>query len=187
MKNIIAIMVLMLAGIVGVSAQTPTTSQSANEGYVGVTVNRSDIKDNTVLGVNRDTDSIGVNAGYTRYFGGSAVKAGVVGVGAELGYNFGENDSNQVTALGSLTLKARNNKYVQPYVRGLVGTARQNVQISNVLDVNDWSLAYGGGVGADFKFRKYSRYGARIGVDLVRTNFFGEHQNAVRGSLGFVF
>lgn len=181
------VLALVLAGIVGVSAQTPTTSQSANEFSVGVTVNRSDIKDNTVLGINRDTDSVGVNAGYTRYLGGSATKAGVVGIGAEVGYNFGENDSNQVTALGNVTLKARNSKYVQPYVRGLVGTARQNVQISNVLDVDDWSLAYGGGVGADFKFSKYSRYGARLGVDLVRTNFFGEHQNAVVGKVAFVF
>ncbi len=180
-------MALMVAGIVGVSAQTPVTSQSANEGYVGLSFNRSDVSNNSSLGINTDTDSVGVNLGYTRYLGGSDTKAGIVGVGGELGYNFGEGDSNQVTALGTLTLKARNAKYVQPYVRGLLGAAKQNVTVGNALEYSDWSAAYGAGVGTDIKFSKYSRYGVRLGADYINTGFFGDRQHGARAVIGLVF
>jgi hypothetical protein len=187
MKKIIAVMTLVLAGIVGVSAQSPVESQTANEFYLGASVTRADISANSELGFNADTDSVDVNAGYTRYFGSKGARAGVVGLGAELGYSFGDGDSNQVTALGNLTLKARNAKYFQPYARGLAGVAKKNVQVSNVLDRSDWASVYGAGVGTDVKFGKYSRYGARIGVDYLNTGFFGERQHGFRVVTGFVF
>lgn len=190
MKKIIALFTFIFIGMVGGYAQTPTSSQTANEGFVGYSFVRQHVKaevDNTTFRFHEDTDSHGVNAAYTRYFGGSATKAGVVGFTADLGANFANGEASLVTAMGGLTLKARNAKYVQPYVRGLAGVARQNVTRVNLRDNSDASFAYALGGGLDFNMSKYSRYKVRLGADYIGTSFGGERQNAVRFTTGVVF
>lgn len=140
MKKVIALLVLTLAGVFSASAQTP---QTANEGYIGYSFVRQnvDFKQSPTLSFDENTDSHGVAVGYTRFLGGSAKKAGVVGLTGELAANFDSNKASLVTALVGVTLKARNNSLVQPYVRGLVGVSRQNVTRRNIYDNTDVSGA----------------------------------------------
>lgn len=194
MKNLLVVLALVFGSAFAVAAQTPTTSQTANEGFVGYSFVRQNFEtltvDDETFNFNDSTDSHGVNAAYTRYFGGKANKAGVVGITGDLGFQFGSergNRTNLVTLMGGVTAKARNSKYVQPYVRGLAGVARQGVNIDNFGDYSDWSSAFALGGGVDFNVKKYSRYKVRVGVDYLNTGFAGERQNNLRFTTGLVF
>lgn len=190
MKKIIALFTMLVGFSIGAFAQTATESQTANEGFIGYSFVRQHVKakdDLTSLRFHEDTDSHGFNAAYTRYFGGSATKAGTVGFTADLGANFAHGEANLVTLMGGLTAKARNSKYVQPYVRGLAGFARQNVTRVNITDNSDASFAYALGGGVDFNTGAYSRYKIRLGADYLNTGFNGERQNAVRIITGLTF
>lgn len=188
MKNILAIFTLVFAFAFAANAQTATTSQTANEGFVGYSFLRQNVEVNRAsLKFDTDTDSHGFNAGYTRYFGGSSRKAGVVGFTADLGANFDNGDASLVTVMGGLVAKARNGKYVQPYVRAMGGFSRQNVNRYNITDTSDITSAFALGTGLDINVKKYSRYKIRFGADYLNTGFKGERQNSVRLTTGLVF
>jgi len=89
--------------------------------------------------------------------------------------------------LAGPTLQARNNSYVQPYIRGLVGVARQHINRTNISDNSDASFAVDGGVGLDFALAKGSRYAFRTGFDVVNYSFNGERSNAYKLTAGFRF
>lgn len=191
MKKIILVLTFILGTfVIGATAQTATTSQTANEGYVGYSFLRQHVKaqfDTNALHFHEDTDSHGVVANYTRYLGGSATKAGVLGLTGEVGANFANSEATLVTAMGGVTVKGRNFKYVQPSVRALIGGARERVTRANLLDRSDVSLAYDLGVGVDLNFKKYSRYKLHLGADYINTSFNSERQNAVRLTTGIIF
>lgn len=189
MNKLFAIFALVFAfAFTAVAQNTPTTSQTKNEGVIAYSFLRQNVEFRTpTLAYNTDTDSHGVNAGYTRYFGGSATRAGVFGLTADLGVNVDNNEASLVTVAGGVTAKARNYKYVQPYARALVGVARQNVNRFNIADTSDISAAFIGGVGVDFNTSAYSRYKIGAGLDLVNTGFGGSRQNGLRGTVRFVF
>ena len=191
MKKIILALTFILGTLaVSAAAQTPTSSQTANEFGLEYSYLRTHVKanvDNTTFHFHEDTDSHGIVANYSRYLGGSATKAGVVGLTVEVGANFANDEATLVTAMGGLTLKGRNFKYVQPSVRALVGGARERVTRTNLTDQSDVSLAYDLGAGLDVNVKKYSKYKLHFGLDYISTNFNGERQNAARVTTGLIF
>ena len=191
MKKIILVLTFILGTFaVSASAQTATSSQTANEGYVGYSFTRQDVKaqfNNTTLRFNENTDSHGVVANYTRYLGGTPTQAGIFGLTAEAGASFADNEATLVTAMGGVTVKGRNYAYVQPSVRALIGAARERVTRTNLFDKSDVSVAYDLGAGLDVNVKKYSRYKLHFGADYLNTGFRGERQNAVRLTTGIIF
>lgn len=192
MKNLVAIFALIVATAFGVSAQTATTSQTANEGVIAVTYVRENVDvsrvDGSVFHYDADKDSVGLNAGYTRYLGGDADKAGVIGLTGDLGLQFRDGGVGLTTVTGGATLKARNSKFVQPYVRGLAGVGRQSLDLGGIRNnASDWSRVFVAGAGVDFNLKKFSRYKLGFGADYVNTGFFGEVQHNARLSARLVF
>lgn len=187
MRKVIAIFALTLASVFAVSAQT---TQTNNEGFVGYTFYTSDVegKVNNVS-FDKKTDAHGFNAAYTRYFAGANAKASnTVGFTADLGVNFnGKNEASLVTVMGGLTAKARNNKYIQPYVNALAGVSRQNVRINNVTEFSDVAPAFALGGGLSFNLAENSRYKFTVGADYLNTGFNGQRQGGARVKAGFNF
>lgn len=188
MKNLLVVLAVLVGSVFAVNAQTATTSQTANEGFVGYSFMKENATfDRGLIRYDADNDSHGFNVAYTRYFGGTATKAGVVGVTGDFGAQFNNGENSMVTGLVGVTAKARNYKYVQPYVRALGGVARQHVHIHTLTDVSDYSAAFAVGTGLDINTKAYSRYKIRLGVDYLNTGFGGERQNNVRFTTGLVF
>lgn len=186
MKKYILALFIMMVGVFGVSAQ----EQSNNEGFVGYSFVRQDVKvERPTLTFNKDTDSQGFNVAYTRYVGENEVKnkANVIGLTGNVSANFRGSDEVLVIATGGVVVKARNNKYVQPFLTAQAGAAKQNVKVSNLTELSDWSSAYVVGTGIDFNTKANSRYKIRVGVDYVNTGFFGERQHTARFTTGLVF
>ena len=183
MKNLIALTILVLAGAIGVSAQ-----QTANEGYVGYSFLRQNVKfERPVVDFNENTDSHGFMAAYTRYLDGTATRVGSVGITGEVAANFDSNEANVVTAMGGLRVKARNLNYVQPSFKVVGGVARQHVNRQNITDTSDLTAAFAAGVGVDLSTKKDTRYKLHLGADYLNTGFNGERQHGVRLNAGFVF
>lgn len=182
MKLVLAVMVVF-AGVMGVSAQ-----QTANEGYLGYSFLRQDVKfERPAFRFNENTDSHGVTASYTRYLNGSPKKVGTVGITGEVAANFDSNEASLVTVLGGIRAKARNMKYVQPSLKLVGGVARQHVNRRNITDTSDVSAAFAAGVGLDFVLKEGTRYKPFVGVDYLNTGFHGERQSGVRFNAGLVF
>lgn len=183
-KNLFALSLIALASVFAVSAQEKTQ----NEGVVAYSFIRQDVKfERPTFKFNENTDSHGVSAGYTRYTKGEKGKVGVFGFTGELAANFDSNEASVLTALAGVTAKARNNSFIQPYVRAMVGGARQHVNRRNITDTTDVSFAYDLGAGIDFAFKKDSRYALRTSADYINTSFYGQRQNAFRLGLGVTF
>lgn len=190
MKNLVAIIALVFASVlVTVAQETPTTSQTNNEFVAAYSFLREDVKiQRPALRFETNTDSHGFNASYTRYvYGGTANKAAVVGFTADFGANFDTNEASLVTLAGGVTVKARNSKYIQPYVRVLGGVARQNVVRFNLLITTDYSGVGIVGTGVDFNTKAYSRYKVGLGADYVNTGFNVIRQHGARFTARFVF
>lgn len=195
MKKLIALTILVLAGAMATFAQT---NQSANEGFVGLSAMRQNLDTYKVnrdtFRVNGDTDSVGFNAAYTRYFGGdkSANKVGVLGLTSEIDAQFHNKEESKVALVSAswgLTLKARNAKYVQPYVRALAGVGRRDFGggIAGRISGAESTGVYTAGAGLDFNTKAYSRYKIRVGADYVNTGWGDSRQNNVRFTTGLVF
>jgi len=186
MRTTILSLILLIAGVLGVSAQT----QSNNEGSVGYQFLRQDLEFNTTPSVrfNHNTDSHGFNASYARYFAKKG-ELGNVGVKAEVSANFKDDEAVLATGLAGVVVKAHNAKYVQPFGHVLGGVARQHVTRNNFKQFSspDYSAAFAIGGGVDFNLAKESRYKLRLGGDILNTGFGGERQNAVRLTAGVVF
>src|SRR5687768_4016573 len=98
MKKVIALAILVLVGVIGANAQNHP--QTANEGYVGYTFLRQDVKfEQPSTTFNERTDSHGVLASYTRYVGAEGDKVGVLGFTGELGANFDSDSARLVTLM----------------------------------------------------------------------------------------
>ena len=98
------------------------------------------------------------------------------------------------TFTGGPQFTLRRSSRVQPFVRALLGGAWEsfsaNVLVNNVplfgeVKEKDEGFAYGGGGGADFFFSR--KVGLRVAVDIIRTPFFNDTQNNLRGDAGLVF
>jgi hypothetical protein len=176
------ITVLMLAMAFSVTA----FSQSQNEGYVGYSFLSQNVQFNktSALKYNEDTDSHGITAGFSRYTKGENGKAGVFGVTADLTANFDTNRATLITAMAGVTAKARNETFVQPYARALVGIGSQSFTRVTLHDNNTVSAAFGVGAGIDWKVSTFS---VRTGVDYTNTGFQGERQNSGRANIAVVF
>lgn len=188
MKKVIAILTLTLAAVFTVSAQTTQTDNAGSVSYVFL---RENVKANQapVLKFNRNTDSHGFSASYTRFFAGKGTgAANTLGAVGEVSANFDSKSSaSLVTAMVGVTAEARNAKFIQPFARVLVGVARQNVTLTNLKEVSDSALAYDLGGGFDFNLAANSRYKVRTGFDYLNTRFVGQRQNGARLQLGLVF
>lgn len=182
MKKVLFLATTILAGVFAANAQT-----SQNEFSVGYNFLRSNIEFNRtpVVRFNRDTDSHGISAGYTRYSAGVGDTASVVGLTAEGAVNFKSGEATMATLMGGGVLKARNAKYIQPYARVMGGVARQHVTEVNFRDNSNVSAAFDLGGGIDWKVGK--TVALRTGVDYLNTGFGGERQNNFRGTLALVF
>jgi opacity protein-like surface antigen len=132
------------------------------------------------------------------------------GVVVDVSGTYGENNINLGTVAGVTTktrtklrlytftagpqFTLRRSSKVQPFVRALLGGAWESFSV-NVVENNvplfadvkqsDEGFAYGGGGGADF-FLSH-KFGLRVAVDMIRTPFFRDTQNNIRGTAGFLF
>lgn len=197
MKKLIFTAFIMVAGAFSALAQTEQTN---HEGYIGYSFVRQDVEVTIPtewtglpeFKFNKDTDSHGVNVGYTYYFNKkNSTKSGVVGVTGDVGVNFIGDGLALVTTMGGVTVKARNVNYFQPYVRALGGVSSQKVNIATIngrsISPADISGAWAVGGGADIGFKKGTRYKLRVGADFLQTGVLGERQNNVRLIAGVVF
>lgn len=184
MKKFLILTILVLSGIFTVSAQ-----QTANEGYVGYSFLRQDVKFNQFsTSFNENTDSNGFVASYTRYLTDGKVKGdSPVGVTVEVGANFDSTKVNLVTVAAGVTVKARKLKYVQPSVKALVGVSRQEVTRANILDTKSVTSVFILGGGLDFSVKKSSRYKLHVGADYLNNDFSGKMQHGLRLTTGLVF
>lgn len=179
MKKILFSLILTLAAFSGA-----VLAQDKDDVAVGYQFLRQDVKfERPALAFNENTDSHGFYANYTRYLG----ESGVLGVTGDVSANFDNNEASVVTAMGGLTLKARNAKYVQPYVNALGGLARSHVNRQNILDTTDISTAYALGGGVDIRTSEDSKVKFQIGANYVNTRFNGERQHGVQARVGLVF
>jgi hypothetical protein len=176
--------VLVLVAVVALSAfAVPTFAQKKVDVYLGAQVVRvnPDVHQPKFT-FDNSTDSIGANFAVT----GFVSKA--VGVTGELAGTTKDGNS-LITGLGGLTIQARRDKTVQPFVRGLVGVAREranNQQLTNVFDKSDLGLAYAVGGGIDVKVSKNVAV-RLIQADFLRVNVFGQTQNEARVGAGIRF
>jgi hypothetical protein len=197
MKNLILILTVMVVSVMGVSAQDARSSQGKNEFYIGASALQENVDraytDGGLLVIDDSRKSLGFTVGYDHYLGGNKAqgKAGIFGVGAEFDMTFNRDG----VALGSFTyngtLKARNAKYVQPYVKLGAGLARADFGGSHfgngVITGAESSEIFKGGVGVDFNTKAYSRYKIRTGVNYETTTFGHDRQHNVRGTVAIVF
>jgi opacity protein-like surface antigen len=98
------------------------------------------------------------------------------------------------TFMGGPQFTMRRSATFQPFVRGLVGggffNASANILMNNVqtipeIKTDDDSFALGGGAGTDINFSR--RLGMRVALDYVRTGFYNDNQNNLKGSVSLVF
>ncbi len=205
MKNIkLFATVFSLLLVFTASSNAQTESQSAEEGFVGLSAMRQNVEtlrfDSGTFRVNQDTDSIGFNAAYTHYLGGNKTenKAGVFGITGEIDAQFHNKENSKVALISSafgVTLKARNNKYIQPYGRALAGFGRRDFGGARVVSGGS-GISLGGfettgvyifGTGVDFNTKAYSRYKIRVGLDYVNTGWGEGRQHNGRFTTGLVF
>lgn len=183
MRNKFMLLVMfvgLLAFAGGVNAQDRNVE--VNAGYNFVRVN-PDVKSPSFT-FNRTTDSNGFAVGVTDFVMPN------VGVGVEgtLNFNNGGTDSSLATLLGTVEVKARQNKRFQPFINGQIGIAREralNEQAKNVFSRSDTGLAFGGNAGLDVVVNKIvSVRVAQLGY--LQSRVFDEPQHNFRASAGLV-
>lgn len=178
MKKFLGILILTLVSF------SYSFAQSANEVYVGYSFVRSDLKfSELATRFNENTDSHGFVTSYTRYLN----KGKEFGVTGEFGANFDSSRSKAtlVTLMGGVTIKNREAKNFNPYFKGLVGVARQEVNRTNVFNTSDVSPAFSVGGGFDVNVVKKAKW--RIGADYINLGFNSSRHNAWRFHTGLVF
>jgi hypothetical protein len=88
----------------------------------------------------------------------------------------------------------RSSSKVQPFVRALLGGAWESFSVNGLennvpqfaeVKTKDSGFAYGGGGGVDFFFSR--KIGLRIAADVIRTPFFDDTQNNMRGTAALLF
>ena len=177
MKNFLILTILLLAGSLSASSQT-------NEFYTGYSFTREDVKIvRPVFAFDNNTDSHGALASYTRY-----VKDNFIGITGEVAGTYKTKNLNSLSVMGGLTLKSRGNKYVEPFLKGLIGVTRKEVGVTpfaSSFNTREVAFSYLLGGGLDFKTK--SKVKVRFGVDLLNTEFYNDRHNAVRLHTGLVF
>ncbi len=181
MKKLIFALLLVLGLSFGAFAQN---TNDKVDFYFGYQYLRQNIDTNRKFAFDKSSDLHGVNAAVTGYVSDH------VGLTAEGGFNFGTDsryDSSLLTAMGGLTIKARNNKSVQPFIRGLAGVARERAAVNQLnFDVSDVGFAFAAGGGIDLKVDKNLAI-RLIQADYMQTRFNGEPTHNLRIGAGIVF
>lgn len=188
-------MLFMATALTAVAQETPRTSQTSNEGFVGVTYQRQNIDTVRVNGntfrYDADNDTAGISGGFTHYFGDDKAKekVGTVGFTLDMNLQFDRDGARMFTIAEGVTVKARNNRKYQPFARALVGASRLGLgdRASGSGRGGQSSLALIGGVGMDVNVSDYSRYKVRFLGEYVNTRFGKQPQNNARLTVGFVF
>lgn len=180
MKNklIFAIMTLCLF-VGGIQAQ------DNSEVTLGVQYTRSNpniVKPNFKL--NDTTDTLGIVASITSY------ETKALGLTAEGSGNFnvGENTSQIFTVMGGLTLKARRDKSVQPFIKGLAGIAIERADNERLFSTDSRTSlgsSLKASVGVDYGQGRVKFRLAELGV--LQTNVFSTKTNYFVASTGIVF
>lgn len=198
MKKIILSLAIMVAAVVGVSAQDARTHQGQHEFTVGLSVLQENAdrayQEGNLLVLDDSRKSAGFTVGYDQYFGGNEAKgkAGTVGLGLEFDGTFNGDGVALVTGTSNMTVKARNAKWVQPFVKVGAGFARADfggasfVNGSGIVG-SEVSEVFKGGVGLDFNTKAYSRTKIRTGINYETTTFGSDRQHNVRGTVAVVF
>ena len=180
MKKILFSLMLTLVAFGGAFAQ----STGKNDVAVGYQFTRQDVKfERPVLAFDENTDSHGFYVNGAHYFD----KDGIVGLTGDVGVSVDSNEASLVTAMGGLTLKARNAKYVQPFVQVLGGVARQHVNRQNILDTTDVTGAFAVGGGVDVQFSSDAKVKFQLGANYLNTGFGGQRQSGAQFRAGLVF
>lgn len=176
MKNLILTIVLTLATVVGINAQT---KQDNTELYAGYQFLRTNVETRTPsFTFNRATDSHGFNLSATEYVSKGA------GFTGEVGANFDGNGRNLYTFQGGITAKVNRQGRVQPFVRALAGAyVAQNQTFSARGTRTDFAYTLGGGLDVKLKRIKWRV----VQVDYLGTRNFSQFDNSVRLGTGFVF
>lgn len=179
MKNLLLTITLLVAGAVGVSAQTQTVDNT--EVYGGYQFTRTNVETRIApsFKFNSETDSNGLNLSATQYVSKN------VGLTAEVAGTFNSDGKNLYTAMGGVTLKANRSGKYQPFVRGLAGSyLAQNAKITGT-ERNTSGFSYAVGGGFDVKFKNVTW--RVVQADYLATRNFGQFDNNVRVGTGFVF
>jgi hypothetical protein len=167
MRKFVMFAILAMVAVFGASSVSAQGSVTPNsEFYVGYQLVNSDVSV-------RDS-AHGFNVSGTSYFKPTSP----AGLTAEVGANF-KNDESLATAMGGLTLKARNNT-VQPFVRGLLGVSRSSVGNA------EYGFSFVAGGGLDVKVGDTVSL-RLVQADYLQTRLFGARQDNFRLGAGIVF
>jgi hypothetical protein len=170
MKRIIALTLLIFAGFFGIQAQEVT---------LGVQYTRSnpDIRQ-TNFKYDNSTDTVGATASVTSY---KTKNIGFTGE-ASANFNLGDKTSQFYTGMGGLTLKARRDKNLQPFIKGLAGVVLTRVdnELANNSDV-EGSFGFKASAGVDYKRFRI------LEVGYLQSKFRGDNQNYFVASTGINF
>jgi opacity protein-like surface antigen len=173
-----------LVMLVALTAFAGTASaQKTFDGYVGAQVVRvnPDVRVPSFK-FDKQTDSIGANASLTGFVTDN------VGVTGEIAGTT-KNGTSVITGLAGLTIQARRDKTVQPFVRGLAGLSREaanNELVKLPLSRSDFGFAFAVGAGVDVRVSK--NVAIRIlQADYLQTHNFGERQDNLRLGAGIRF
>lgn len=176
MRNTIVFLALMFVFVIGANAQ------SQNEFNVGYSFTKQEINlSQPTARFDKDVEFHGGSVGYTRYISPKSV----VGITSEASVGFAKNDAYLATVVAGGIVKARNNAVVQPFARAMAGVSRQRLDNRSFVNATDSSFAYTLGGGIDWKAS--NKVSIRTGADYVSTSFWGDRQDAVRATVGFVF
>jgi hypothetical protein len=134
LKSILFSLILTLVAFGGVFAQSTGKTDVA----VGYQFTRQDVKfdQSPVLSFDENTDSHGFYVNGAYYPG----TKGVLGITGDVGVSIDNREANLVTAMGGLTLKARNNKYFQTLIVRMSLIQRILLQLSHLAGVRTLSL-----------------------------------------------
>jgi hypothetical protein len=182
MKKIFAaiLLVIGMTFALAMPADGQGTIQTSFE-YQGL---RKNVDENHSFSIDKSHDLHGAAASVTGFF------SDTVGVTGEAGFNFGTDsryDNSLLTAMGGVTIKARNNKQWQPFARGLVGVARERETVSQLsFDTRDVGLAFAAGGGLDIKVDDNLSIRA-FRADYMQTRLFGTVSHNLRLGVGIVF
>ena len=182
MNKIFMVAILTISALFG--ASVVGAQERDLQGYVGAQYVRTNLDNNTGFSFNRETDTVGVNGSVTGF-----LNNGPAGLTGEVSANFSNNGSgaNLYTAMGGLTLQARNEKF-QPFVRGLAGASRvkSGNPFGNFLDNSDTGFAFAVGGGVDIKVADNLAIRV-IQADYMQTRHFGARVDNLRLGAGLRF
>jgi hypothetical protein len=177
---------LALTVLIIIAALPSSVAAQDNEVFAGVTFVRANPNfTRPDFRFNRNTDQIGFDAAFTRYFGDRPI-----GIKADVAGSFQSTnpaDSSLVTIMAGPTLKARARR-VEPFIHGLVGVGRfaaTNRQVSLRFDKSSSGLAYAFGGGLDVKLNDHFAVRA-FQADYLTNRIMDKNVRYLRAAAGIV-